>query len=98
MATLDQKIEAERGAREMLEQGDLPQPDWVEYGYTCIRLIWLEPKVVLIVEIDEPPEGFEPVGEYLTDLGDDDEDDLEGLRDLITRDGLEEDDEGEEAA
>jgi hypothetical protein len=59
MATLQQKIEAERSAREMVEQSDLPQPDWVEYGYTCIRLIWEEPKVVLIVDIDEPSEGFE---------------------------------------
>lgn len=59
MATLQEKIRAEESAREMLERGDLPQPDWVEYGYTCIRLIWEEPKVVLVVQIDEPPEGFE---------------------------------------
>lgn len=59
MATLQEKIRAEHGAREMLEQSDLPQPDWVEYGYTCIRLIWEASKVVLVVEIDEPPEDFE---------------------------------------
>jgi len=59
MATLQEKIAAERSAREMLERDDLPQPDWIEYGYTCIRLIWEEPKVVLVVQIDEPPEGFE---------------------------------------
>lgn len=68
MATLEQKIEAERHAREMLEQGGLPQPDWIEYGYTCIRLLWTGPKVVLVVEIDEPPEDFDPAGVYLDDL------------------------------
>ena len=55
MATLKQKIDAERRARSLLEQAGLPRPDTVEYGYTCIRLFWEEPKTVLVVEIDEPP-------------------------------------------
>ena len=54
----------------MLEKGNLPQPDRVEYGYTCIRLIWSEPKLVMVVEIDKPPEGFKTVGRY---LGEDDD-------------------------
>jgi hypothetical protein len=57
MATLKQKIAAERAARSMLEDGGLPQPDEVEYGYTCIRLIWHQEKRVVIVQIDEPPPG-----------------------------------------
>ncbi|HLY47965.1 MAG TPA: hypothetical protein VKR21_02110 [Solirubrobacteraceae bacterium] len=69
MATLKQKIAAERRARAMLEDNGVPQPDVVEYGYTCIRLIWEEEKVVLVVEIDKPPEGFEVIGDYLSDLG-----------------------------
>lgn len=67
MATLKQKIAAERNGREMLKQGGLPAPDAVEYGYTCIRFFWKEPKVMLVIEIDKPPDGFEVVGEYLTD-------------------------------
>jgi hypothetical protein len=53
MATLKQKIEAERTAREMVAREDLPEPDRVEYGFTCIRLFWNEPKIVLVVDIDQ---------------------------------------------
>lgn len=55
MATLKQKIAAERKVRELLEESDAPPPDEIEYGNTCIRLFWLKPKVVLVVDIDEPP-------------------------------------------
>jgi len=54
MATLAQKIDAERRMRELLEQGGLPQPDRVEYGYTCIRLFFEDAKQVVVVDIDEP--------------------------------------------
>jgi hypothetical protein len=53
MATLRQKIAAEHKVRELLKHGDVPAPDRIEYGFTCIRLYWLEPKVVLVVDIDE---------------------------------------------
>jgi hypothetical protein len=53
MATLRQKIAAERKVRELLATEDVPAPDRIEYGFTCIRLYWLEPKVVLVVDIDE---------------------------------------------
>jgi hypothetical protein len=58
MATLQQKIAAEQNARAMFEDHGLPQPDEVEYGYTCVRLFWREEKVVVIVQIDEPPPGW----------------------------------------
>jgi hypothetical protein len=99
MATLAEKIHCERDAREMLQRGGLPDPDRVEYGHTCIRLFWEETKVVLVVDIDKPLEGFEVVGEYLEDL-DIDEDDPD---DFDFDDAAEElqradDDEVEEAA
>jgi hypothetical protein len=56
MATLRQKIDCERQTRDFLEENGLPQPDAVEYGYTCIRLFFHDPKVVLVIDIDEPPE------------------------------------------
>jgi hypothetical protein len=68
MATLAQKIQCEQDTREMLQQEELPPPDRVEYGHTCIRLFWEQSKVVLVVDIDAPPAGFEPVGESLDDL------------------------------
>jgi hypothetical protein len=54
MARLAQKIEAESRMRELLEENDLPQPDVVEYGLTCIRLFFSRSKHVIVVEIDEP--------------------------------------------
>jgi hypothetical protein len=58
MATLQQKIAAEQDARAMLEDHGLPQPDEVEYGETCIRLLWHEEKAAMVVQIDEPSTGF----------------------------------------
>jgi hypothetical protein len=58
MATLKQKLRAEVRVRELMEEEGVPLPDRVEYGYGCIRLFWDGPKVVLIVDIDEP--GREP--------------------------------------
>ena len=56
MATLAQKIEAENRMRELLEDSGLPQPDHVEYGYTCIRLFFNQTKQVVVIDIDEPVE------------------------------------------
>jgi hypothetical protein len=53
MATLALKIQAEARLRELIEEGGMPQPDEVEYGFTCIRFFWHEPKLCVIVDIDE---------------------------------------------
>lgn len=60
VATLAQKIETEKRMRDLLEEGGLPQPDYVEYGYTCIRLLYMESKLCVVIDIDEPPDGAEP--------------------------------------
>ena len=54
MATLRQKIRCERDARTFCEEYGLPEPDQIEYGYTCIRLFWDEPKTALVIDIDSP--------------------------------------------
>ncbi len=54
MATLAQKIEAEKRMRDLLADGGLPQPDHVEYGFTCIRLFFEDTKTVVVIDIDEP--------------------------------------------
>lgn len=69
MATLKQKMLAEWKARELLELEDLPAPDEIEYGETCVRLLWHEPKVALVVDIDPPP--TEPCDEGQPDPNDD---------------------------
>jgi hypothetical protein len=56
MATMAQKIEAEKRIRDLLEQGGLPQPDYVEYGFTCIRLFFMDTKTLVVIDIDEPEE------------------------------------------
>jgi hypothetical protein len=53
MATLERKREAERKMLELVENGGLPQPDWIEYGEACIRVFWEESRVVVIVDLDE---------------------------------------------
>jgi hypothetical protein len=60
MATFAQKIDTEQRMRTLLEQGGLPQPDMVEYGSTCIRLFFEDSKTVVVIDIDEPPDGTEP--------------------------------------
>jgi hypothetical protein len=54
MATLAQKIEAEKRMRGLLEDSGLPQPDHVEYGCTCIRLFFDSTKQVVVIDLDEP--------------------------------------------
>ena len=56
MATLAQKIKAETMVREMIAENGLPEPDDIEYGFTCIRVLWNNPKVALVVDIDPPLE------------------------------------------
>jgi hypothetical protein len=65
LATLRQKKKAEQNARAMLDDHGIPQPDEVEYGEACIRLLWHEEKLALVIGISEPPAGrlpsdFEP--------------------------------------
>ena len=61
MATLAQKIEAEKRMRDLLEENGLPQPDHVEYGFTCIRLFFEGTKHVIIIDIDERDDADTPV-------------------------------------
>ena len=54
MATLEQKVEAETRMRAMLKAQEMPQPDEVQYGEGCIRLLWHEQKICLVIDIDDP--------------------------------------------
>ncbi len=62
MATLKQKIECEMKVRAMLADADVPPPDHVEYGHCCIRVFWIEPKVALVVDIDDVPDDLQHLG------------------------------------
>ena len=65
MATLKQKIATEDKVRQLLEAEKLPCPDRVEYGSTWIRMFWGEPRVALVVDIEEPtPESEDELLDY----------------------------------
>jgi|tagenome__1003787_1003787.scaffolds.fasta_scaffold17173897_2 hypothetical protein len=55
MATMAQLLEAEHRTRELLIQNDLPQPDRIEYGFGTVWLHWKDRKVVVAIDVDEPP-------------------------------------------
>jgi len=78
MATLKQKIEAEQSARALLDDHGLPQPDEVDYGETCVRLLFNEEKLVLVVQIDQPPPGWV----FAEDLSDEEVERMVGEADL----------------
>jgi len=61
MATLEQKIEAEARMREILADGGLPDPDWVEFGEACIRLFFEDPKLVVVLDLDDDSEADRPL-------------------------------------
>ena len=53
MEQLAQKIEIERRMRDLLQENDLPQPDRVEYGSTCVSFFYDRAKRVVVVDLDE---------------------------------------------
>ena len=50
--TLADKIRAEHQFREFLREYDLPAPDEVEYGVTCLRFFYHEPKACVVFDLD----------------------------------------------
>lgn len=64
MATIDQKRLAERRMLALLEDSGLPLPDEVEYGAACVRLLWLDRKLAVIIDIDEEFGEVEANGGY----------------------------------
>jgi hypothetical protein len=55
MATIEELHECHRSVLALLEEHEVQAPDWVEFGQTCIRVFWAEPKLVLVVSVDDPP-------------------------------------------
>ena len=55
MATMEELVRAEHSLRSLLEENDLPQPDSVEYGYGTVWVRWNDRRLVVAIDVDEPP-------------------------------------------
>jgi hypothetical protein len=53
MAPIDVKRQAERRFLQLIDDTGLPPPDEVEYGENCVRFLWIDRKVVVVVDLDE---------------------------------------------
>ena len=60
MATIEELLGAEHEMRKLVAENDLPQPDSVEYGDGTVWPRWHERKLVIALEVDEPPPGALP--------------------------------------
>lgn len=56
MASIDQKQLVERRFTALMEDSGLPLPDEVEYGTDCVRFLWLDRKLVVIVDLESSGE------------------------------------------
>ncbi|HWE58147.1 MAG TPA: hypothetical protein VG228_00510 [Solirubrobacteraceae bacterium] len=53
MEQIDLKQLAERRMLALLKDSGLPLPDEVEYGTACVRFLWLDRKIAVVVDLDE---------------------------------------------
>jgi hypothetical protein len=51
-APLKEKIETEHRMRQLLLSEGMPQPDEVEYGHSCVRFLFNDPKVCVVIDLD----------------------------------------------
>jgi hypothetical protein len=67
MAPIDVKQKAERRMLELLDSAGLPPPDAIEYGELCVRFLWHDRKVAVVVDVNDfdeadGNEGYIPEG------------------------------------
>jgi hypothetical protein len=55
MPPTSQHLAAERDFRTLLADNELPPPDEVEYDEASVVFVWREKKLVVVVDLDEPP-------------------------------------------
>jgi len=52
MAPIDRKQQAERRFVALMEDSGLPLPDEVQYGTDCVRFLWLDRKVAVVIDLE----------------------------------------------
>lgn len=63
MAPIDQKQRIERRMWSLLREYSLPLPDEVQYGERCVRFLWHDRKVAVVVDLDDFDE-IDSAGDY----------------------------------
>lgn len=66
MVPIDVKRQCERRVLATLDDAGLPPPDEVEFGEVCVRFLWHDSKVALVVDLVEFEE-IEANGGYTHD-------------------------------
>ena len=54
MASLTDKRRVERQMMDLITESGTEPPDAIEYGYGCVRFIWTERKLAVVIDIDPP--------------------------------------------
>lgn len=62
MQPIDRRELAERRMLALLEDSGLPLPDEVQHGTDCVRFLWLDRRVAVVVELDEEFEAADANG------------------------------------
>jgi hypothetical protein len=53
VAPIDIKQRAERRMLELIDGAGLPPPDTIEHGERCVRFLWHDRKVAVVVDVSE---------------------------------------------
>jgi len=74
MSTLDRHHQAEGRFRDLLTEAGFPQPDEVAHLRRCLIFLWEPSKFVVLIDLDELPQGDDPfagfdAGMLLSDEG-----------------------------
>lgn len=65
MAPIDEKQRIERRMLRLVREYGLPAPDEVQHGERCVRFLWHDRKVAVVVDLDDFEEieadgGYDP--------------------------------------
>jgi hypothetical protein len=56
MPPLKQFIDTHRRMQDLIDSAGLPKPDRVEYGHQCVRLLWWEQKLMVVIDLEGDPD------------------------------------------
>ena len=60
MSTPDRHDQAEARFRDLLAEAGIPEPDEVAHLRRCLMFVWEPSKFVVLIDLDELPQGDDP--------------------------------------